>query len=148
MPRELYDRAGLLLGQLCAEAVPRGAEAQAAVYGAAVGGGRYARFINAESSVIAVNKPAPDLTRADARSYACSMALWIPAFSRGMMAPIKAAGFATTMEYFGLVRPHRCASQLFSLSTGRALHPKRSPYLIARAGDVCRADRLPDEDAE
>ena len=43
VPREVHDRAGLLVARLCAEAVPRGAEAQAAVYGAALGGGRYAR---------------------------------------------------------------------------------------------------------
>ena len=35
VPRDLFDRAGLLLGRLGAEAVPRGAEAQAAVLGAA-----------------------------------------------------------------------------------------------------------------
>ena len=84
-PREVHDRAGLLLGRLCAEAVPRGAEAQAAVYGAALGGGRYARWLNAVGSVLAqaVRKPAAELTRADARSYACAWALMGPACARG-----------------------------------------------------------------
>ena len=43
-PREVFDRVGLLVGRPVREALPRGAEATAAVYGAAVGGGRFARF--------------------------------------------------------------------------------------------------------
>ena len=103
VPHELYDRAGLLAGRLVNEAVPRGAEAQAAVLGAAWGGGRYARFLNAEGNVIAaaMRKPAAELTRADARSYACAVVLWAPAMSRGLTAPTKAAGF-TSMEWLAL----------------------------------------------
>ena len=64
-----------LLARLCAEAVPRGAEAQAAVLGAAWGGGRLAQYFDAEGNVIAaaLRKPAAELTRADARSYAYSL---------------------------------------------------------------------------
>ena len=108
VPREVYDRAGLLVGRLCAEAVARGVEAQAAVYGAALSDGRFARFLNAEGSVLAaaVRKPAAELTRADARSYACAQALRAPAWARGGTAPWKAAGF-TTMEFITLVSLHR-----------------------------------------
>ena len=146
VPHELYDRAGLLAGRLVNEAVPRGAEAQAAVLGAAWGGGRYARFLNAEGSVLAValRKLAAELTRADARSYACSVALSAPAMSRGYTAPIKAAGFAT-MAWFGLVSPHRARRLLFSVCTFTL---KSRPHLIARAVDGRRPDRLPEEKAE
>ena len=103
-PKEMHDRAGLLVARLVAEALPYGAAAQAAVIGAAHGGGRYARCFNAEGSVIAATArtPAAELTRADARSYACLLAQEGPAFARGMTAPIKAAGF-TTMEFLELV---------------------------------------------
>ena len=55
--------------------MPRGAEAQAAVLGAAWGGGRLAQYFDAEGNVIAaaLRKPAAELTRADARSYAYSL---------------------------------------------------------------------------
>ena len=139
---ELYDRINLLLGRMCAEAVPRGAEAQVVVYGAAYGGGRYARFVNAEGNVLAaaVRKPAAELTRADARSYACSLVIWAPAFSRGMTAPVKAAGFATCV---------RTATTLFPLFTSVALCTfTRFYYLIARAVDERRPDRVPEENAK
>ena len=108
VPRELFDRTNLLVARLATEAVPRGAEAQAAVVGAAWGGGRYERFLNAEGNVFAeaLRKPAAELTRADARSYACSLSLNAPAFARGHTAPCKASGFATSMEYLGVVSPH------------------------------------------
>ena len=111
VPHELFDRVNLLLARLCTEAVPR--SAQAAVYGAALAGGRFANFLNAEGNVIAaaLRKPAAEPTRADARSYACMVAMEASAFSRGLTAPIKAAGFAT-MEWFGVVSPH-CAPPLF-----------------------------------
>ena len=119
-PREVYDRAGLLLGRLAAEALPRGAAAQAAVVGAALGGGRWARWLNAEGSVYAamVRKPAAELTRADARSYACLLAHIGPAHARGLTALVTAAGF-TMMEFFGLVsRQLRSLFILCYLHTG------------------------------
>ena len=117
VPREVHDRAGLLLARLVSEAVPRGAETQAAVYGAALGGGRMARLWNGEGNVIAVavRKPAAELTRADARSFACAYAMFTPALARGNTAPFKAAGFATSMEYFGLVSPHLPRDSVSSL---------------------------------
>ena len=87
---------------------------------------------------------AAELTRADARSYACSVALSAPAMSRGYTAPIKAAGFAT-MAWFGLVSPHRARRLLFSVWTFTL---KSRPHLIARAVDGRRPDRLPEEKAE
>ena len=48
-----------------------------------------------------LRKPAAELTRADARSYACAVVLWAPAMSRGLTAPTKAAGF-TSMEWLAL----------------------------------------------
>ena len=107
VPREVFDRAGLLVGRLCAEALPRGAEAEAEMFGAALGGGQHARFFGAESNVIAeaLRKPAAELTRADARSWACWVAHAPPGFARGATAAWKAAGFATTLEFFALVSP-------------------------------------------
>ena len=136
-PREVYDRAGLLWARLIAEALPRGAAAQAAVYGAALGGGRYVRWLNAEGSVFAAmaRKPAAELTRADARSYACLLAWEGPAFARGMTAPIKAAGF-TTMEFLGLVSR---GSFLVSLQYASCMPSPATPTecadLVARAVD-------------
>ena len=103
--RELFDRTGLLLAWLATEAVPRSAEA--AVVGAAWGGGRYERFLNAEGNVIAeaLRKPAAELTRADARSYACTLSMRVLVEARGGTALHKAAGFASTMGHFGLVSP-------------------------------------------
>ena len=105
VPRELFDRAGLLLAWLATEAVPRSAEA--AVVGAAWGGGRYERFLNAEGNVIAeaLRKPATELMRADARSYACTLSMRVLVEARGGTALHKAAGFASTMGHFGLVSP-------------------------------------------
>ena len=107
VPRELFNRAALLVGRLAEEAVHRGAEAQAAVYGAAFGGGRFARYLNAEGNVIAAatRKPAAELTRADARSYACWRAMDAPFLVRGNTVNWKAVGL-TAMEYIDLVRPH------------------------------------------
>ena len=107
VPRELFNRAALLVGRLAEEAVHRGAEAQAAVYGAAFGGGRFARYLNAEGNVIAeaLRKPATELMRADARSYACTLSMRVLVEARGGTALHKAAGFASTMGHFGLVSP-------------------------------------------
>ena len=69
--RDAYDRAGLLLGRLEAEALPD----VLAVHGAAFGEGGWERLWNADSVVnAALRQPAAELTRADARSYACSYA--------------------------------------------------------------------------
>jgi hypothetical protein len=98
--REDFDRAGLLLARLCAEA-PDDAPA---VFGSALGEGRYVAHLRSEGSVLgqAWRRPAAELTRADARSWACSQAYWPPSIVRGFTEAAAAAGFATTMEYFAV----------------------------------------------
>ena len=105
VPHELFDRVCLLVRRLIEEAVHRGAEAHAAVVSAAYGGGRMERVLHAEGNVIAASlrKPAAELTRADARSFACRQMPWGPILTRGFTAPIKAAGFATAMKFLGTV---------------------------------------------
>ena len=100
--REIFDRVGLLAARLTAEATPDDA---AVVYGAYYGSpGRFAAHLRAEGSVLARawRKPAAELTRADARSWACREAYTPPAFVRGITEPFAAAGFATTGEWFGI----------------------------------------------
>ena len=99
--REEFDRVGLLLGRLCAEASPDDAPA---VLGAAWGEGRYATFLRSEVSVLAQawRKPAAELTRADAWSWACSQAIFSPSLIKGQTKPYAAAGFATTAEGYAV----------------------------------------------
>jgi hypothetical protein len=99
--REVFDRAGLLVGRLFAEEAP---EDLAAMFGAAFGEGRYAAQLRSEGSVVgrAWRTPASELTRADAQSWACSMAYQSPSDARGSTKNLAAAGFATTMEYFAV----------------------------------------------
>jgi hypothetical protein len=99
--RETFDRAGLLVGRLFAEEAP---EDLAAMFGAAFGEGRYAAQLRSEGSVVgrAWRTPASELTRADAQSWACSMAYQSPSDARGSTKNLAAAGFATTMEYFAV----------------------------------------------
>jgi hypothetical protein len=97
--REAYDRAGLLLGRLHAEALPD----VAAVHGAAFGEAGYERLWNAESSVVntAWDKSAAELTRADATSYACYEVYYAISMVRGGTKIWGAAGL-TAQEYFSL----------------------------------------------
>jgi hypothetical protein len=96
--RDAYDRAGLLLGRLHAEALPD----LVAVHGAAFGEGGYERRWNADSLVnTALRQPAAQLTRADAMSCACAMAYESIFGARGFTEPLRAAGF-TELEFFGL----------------------------------------------
>ena len=100
--REEFDRVGLLAARLIAEVTPDDA---AVVYGAYLGSpGRFAANCRAEGSVLARawRKPAAELTRADARSWACEWANAPPAYVRGLTEPYAAAGFATTGEFFDL----------------------------------------------
>ena len=98
--RDTFDRIGLVLARLAAEA----SDDPSAVYGAALGEGRLAAYYRSKGSVLAqaVGKPASELTRADARSFACAVALRPPSFVRGMTKPIAAAGFAKTSEWFAV----------------------------------------------
>ena len=67
--RDDFDRIGLLLARLAAEA----SDDPSAVYGAALGEGRFAAYYRSKGSVLAqaVGKPASELTQADVRSFAC-----------------------------------------------------------------------------
>ena len=99
--REDFDRAGLVLARLAAEA----SDDPSTVFGAAIGEGRYVAHYRSKGSVLAqaVGKPAAsELTLADARSFACASALSLPAFVRGLTKPFAAAGFAKTAEWFAL----------------------------------------------
>ena len=120
--REGFDRAGLLVGRLFAEEAP---EDLAAMYGAVFGEGRYAAYLRSEGSVVgrAWRTPASELTRADARSWACSSAYNSPCNARGSTKNYAAAGFATTMEYFAL---YMTESPVISKCVG-AHHARASP---------------------
>ena len=95
-----FDRIGLLLARLVAEA----SDDPSAVYGAALGEGRYAASYRSKGSVLAqaVGKRASEVTRADARSFACAVAYVPPSHVKGLTKPVAAAGFAKTSEYFAL----------------------------------------------
>ena len=96
-----FDRAGLVLARLAAEA----SDDPSAVYGAAIGEGRCAAHYRSKGSVLAQavgKRAASELTLADARSFACAAALSPPAFVRGFTKPLAAAGFAKTAEWIGL----------------------------------------------
>ena len=96
--RGAYDRAGLLLARLEAEALPD----VVAVHGAAFGNGGTKRLWNSDSVLnVALRQPAAELTRADAASYACSSAFEAIYSARGCTLPLAAAGF-TMPKYFGL----------------------------------------------
>jgi hypothetical protein len=94
-----FDRIGLLLARLVAEA----SDDPASVYGAAWGEGRWVAFWRSEGNAVAraLRKPAEELTREDALHLACADAFWAQASVRGYTKPYAAAGFATTMEFFG-----------------------------------------------
>ena len=99
--RDDFDRTGLVLARLAAEA----SDDPSAVYGAAVGEGRLAAYYRSKGSVLAqaVGKPAAsELTLADARSFACAGAIEPPAWVRGATKPFAAAGFAKTAEWVAL----------------------------------------------
>ena len=95
--RDEFDRAGLLLGRLAAE----GVSDPSAVCAAAIGEGRHAAYLLSTGSVLAqaLEKPASELTRADALSFACSRAWVPPTFVKGYTAPLAAAGIAKSGEF-------------------------------------------------
>ena len=99
--REDFDRAGLVLARLAAEA----SDDPSAVYGAAMGEGRYVAHYRSKGSVLAQavgKRAASELTLADARSFACAAAFIPPALVRGCTKPCAAAGFAKTAEWFAV----------------------------------------------
>jgi hypothetical protein len=96
--RDAFDRAGLLLARLEAEALPDAV----AVHGAAFGEGGYERLWNADSVLnTALRQPAAKLTRADAMSYACAVAYEPIIYARGATKAWGAGGF-TPLEWVGL----------------------------------------------
>jgi hypothetical protein len=99
--RASFDRCGLLLGRLVAEAAPDSAP----VFGAALAGERLVMSVTPALVVEAVQRASSGgqpLTREDVRSYACLWAREGPAFVRGLTAPYAAAGY-TAMEFLGVV---------------------------------------------
>jgi hypothetical protein len=92
-----FDRIGLLLARLVAEA----SDDSASVFGAAMGEGRYAAYWRSEGNVVAqaLRKPTEELTREDALHFACAIPLEPQAYIRGFTKPVAAAGFATMMEW-------------------------------------------------
>eukprot|EP01046_Picozoa_sp_COSAG06_P021076 COSAG06_NODE_1567_length_9085_cov_3.404073_10_plen_384_part_00 len=96
--RDTYDRAGLLLGRMHAEALPD----VVAMHGAAFGEGGWERLWNADSVVnAAMRQSAAEVTRADARSYACYLACDPIYAARGYTKTWSAVGF-TPPAFFGL----------------------------------------------
>jgi hypothetical protein len=97
-----FDRVGLLLGRLVAEA----SDDPASVLGAAWGEGRVKAFSLSRSEgnalAQALRKPAEELTRKDALHVACADASWPHASVRGLTKPLAAAGFASTMEFLAM----------------------------------------------
>ena len=98
--RDDFDRRGLLLARLAAEA----SDDPSAVYGGALGEGRLAAYYRSKGSVLAqaVGKSTSELTLADARSFACASAYVAPSCVKGLTKPNAAAGFAKTAEFFAL----------------------------------------------
>jgi hypothetical protein len=102
--REQFDRIGVLLARLVAEAT----DDPASVYGAALGDGRMRAQWASPDSILAraLRKPAGELTLADAHSCSCWNAHFSPAHIRGLTAPCVSAGL-TLPDYFGqLVSEH------------------------------------------
>eukprot|EP01046_Picozoa_sp_COSAG06_P006347 COSAG06_NODE_297_length_18026_cov_50.901545_8_plen_226_part_00 len=118
--RNTYDRAGLLVARLEAEALPD----VVAVHGAAFGEGGYERLWNANSVLnAALRQPAAQLTRADARSYACHAAYETIYPARGYTEPFRAAGI-TGREFIGLGWSPSRSSRRRSCPTRTACRPR------------------------
>eukprot|EP01046_Picozoa_sp_COSAG06_P024022 COSAG06_NODE_1936_length_8030_cov_4.318245_10_plen_219_part_00 len=96
--RDEFDRLGLLLARLAADTI----DDPSAVFGAAYGEGRYAAILRSKGSVLAqaLRKPASEVTRVDARSFACSAAIMMPVLVKGLAKPLAAAGFANAPDYY------------------------------------------------
>ena len=100
-----FDRVGLVLGRLCAQAEAWGSDhlGPAEVYGAAFADGRLAAAWGSETNVVgqALRKPAEELTMVDIRSMACLFACEAAAFNHAPGEAIGAAGLSGK-QYFGL----------------------------------------------
>lgn len=98
--RDDFDRIALLLVRLFAEAIDDASE----LCGVALGDGRYAAVLHSKGSVLAqaMTKPASELTQADARSFAYSVAWHSACFARGVTKPLAAAGFPKTADWVAI----------------------------------------------
>lgn len=117
VPREQFDRIGLLIARLLTET----SDDPSPTFAAAFGCGRLEALNDADATVLSesLRKPPTDLTLEDARSYACWLAYRCPATVRGYMAPLAAAdvAFPKYMELWlgernpisRLVSPSACA---------------------------------------
>ena len=95
-----FDRIGLLLARLVAEA----SDDPASVFGAAMGEGRWLAFWRSEGNAVAqaLRKPAEELTREDALHLARVDAQWPHVIVRGATKPFAAAGYSSTLEYLAM----------------------------------------------
>ena len=99
--RDDFDRIALMLARQFAEAI----DEPSALCGATMGAGRYAAALHSNGSVLAqaMKKPASELTQADARSFANSVAWHPPCFARDVTKPLAAAGFAKTADWLNMI---------------------------------------------
>lgn len=98
VPHNEFQQAGLALMRLLATVPPDGLPA---LYGAAMGGGKMTAMLSSKTSVVgqAAAKPADELARDDAWSYACMLAHNPTIYARGWSAPWIAAGFQNPLDY-------------------------------------------------
>ena len=161
--RASYDRCGLLLARVCAEAAPD----PAALYGAAFAGERLEAFLAPTLLVEAAQRASlgQALMSEDARSYACREACGAergPACVRGLNAPHAAAG-RTVIKYMGIVSfsasaSHPCCLALTSVAVSVAqamsvdpiVSPKKMPdddlprQMLTLLVDLLRSGGLPE----
>eukprot|EP01052_Picozoa_sp_SAG31_P024095 SAG31_NODE_2026_length_6641_cov_3.312290_6_plen_317_part_00 len=133
--RATFDRVGLLLARLMAEA----ADDPAARWGAAWGGGRFAAMIRCDCNVVAKaidRTPEGELTREDARSFACLYANYAPAAVRGWDKPVVAAGMSACQEMWGLWMKE---DVLCRLRGGERVRQIATHWI-----ELLRSDELPD----
>ena len=124
--RASFDRCGLLLGRLFAEALPDSAP----VCGAAMADERVVMSVTPALVVEALQNASSGgqpLTVEDARSYACLLAWSGPANVRGLTALSAAAGY-TAMEIMGIVSFFACILQPRPLTP---LQPLAHPRLLS-----------------
>ncbi len=102
---EQFDRVGLLLGRLCADAETWGTGyvGSVEVYGAAFADGRLAAAWGSETNVVgrALRKPVQELTMEDVRSMACMFASEAIAFRHRGGEAMLATGISQ-IQWFGL----------------------------------------------
>eukprot|EP01043_Picozoa_sp_COSAG02_P027931 COSAG02_NODE_1670_length_11394_cov_4.791855_2_plen_169_part_00 len=100
---EQFDRVGLLLGRLCAEAEAWGDQGSVKVYGAAFADGRLAAAWGSETNVVgrALRKPVDELTVSDVYSIACMFTCEAAASNKYFEEMLTAATTSQT-EWFSL----------------------------------------------